>query len=283
MRAPEFVAVVSLAVLGLATPGMGKTARQPASNSEKVRLFLDSTNSPVLFVGKIVWVNSGPMPCRIGGSRSTTWSVSKVLYGFDPGKKIDVLFWSCGVVEDQFKSQDEMLVIACPGYRNAWMGMPESVVPATDANIRAARKTMDDYLRRKVRELMRPRRDGPVRPVLVFEGVLTDLGPKREPGPCPSTVQASFAVTFEVGKILRGNWAERQVTVEFTGCGPLPDPPYRSGQRVLVFALRMEPEPPTFFRAGFLLPPEQMAEAMAALEAAERDPGRGPAGSGVSP
>jgi len=247
---------------------MGKTARQPASYSEKVKSFLDATDAPILFVGKIVWVNSDLLPCTVANSRTTTWSVSKVLYGFDPGKKIDARFWSCGGVEPQFKGQDEMLVIAYPGSWNGWQGMKESVVPATEANIRVARKALDDYLRRKVRELVRPRRGGPLRPVLVFEGLLTDPGPTREPGPCRSTVPASFAARFEVGQILRGSWAEKQLTVEFTGCGPLPDPPYRSGQRVLVFALRMEPEPPTFFRAGFLLPPEQMAEATAALQAA---------------
>jgi len=151
--------------------------------------------------------------------------------------------------------------------------MTESVVQATESNIRAARKTMVDCLRRQVRELVRPVRTGPLHPILAFEGVLTDPGPKREPGPCVSTVQASFSVSFEVGKILRGSWAEKQVTVEFTGCGPLPSPPYHSGQRVLVFALRMEPGPPTLFHSGFLLSPEEMAEARAALEAAERSPG----------
>jgi len=150
---------------------MGKTARQPASYSEKVKSFLDATDAPILFVGKIVWVNSDLLPCTVANSRTTTWSVSKVLYGFDPGKKIDARFWSCGGVEPQFKGQDEMLVIAYPGSWNGWQGMKESVVPATEANIRVARKALDDYLRRKVRELVRPRRGGPLRPVLVFEGL----------------------------------------------------------------------------------------------------------------
>jgi len=272
MRTAKFVTVISLAVLGLALPATGKTVRQPASYSEIVKLFLDATDSPVLFVGKITWVNSDLLPCTVANSRTTSWSVSKVLYGFDPGKKIDARFWSCGGVEDQFKSQDEMLVIAYPGYWNIWMGMKESVVPATDANIRIARKALDDYLRGKVRELVRPRPGGAVRPILAFEGFLTDLGPMREPGPCPSTVPPTFPVTFEVGQILRGSWTEKRVTVQFNGCGPLPSPTYRIGQHVLVFALRMEPEPPTFFRAGFLLPPEQIAEVTAALEKAESNP-----------
>lgn len=274
MRIARFVVRFAVVAL-LSSLAMGKTVRQPTSYSERVRLFLDATDSPVLFVGKIAWVDSSLLPCTVANSRTTTWSVSKVLYGFDPGKKVDTRFWSCGGVETQFKSQDEMLVIAYPGYRNVWQGMKESVVPATDTNIRIARKALDNYLCRKVRDLVWPRRDGrnrPRRPILVFEGILTDIGPKREPGPCPSTVPPTFSVTFEIGQILRGNWAEKQVTVQFPGCGPLPNPPNHAGQRVLLFALRLEPGPPTFFRAGFLLPPEQKAQAQAALEAAEATP-----------
>ena len=252
---------------------MGSTVRRPQSYSDRVKQFLYGTDTPVLFVGKLSWVYSGYLPCTVQNTRTTKWSVSKVLYGFDPGNKIDVRFGSCGLPEPQFKSEDEMLVIACPGYRNVWNGMTESVVPATDANIRAARGVMDGYLRAQVRELVRPRGARSPRPILVFEGTILDPGPKRDRDlPCPSIVPPTFPVKFQVQQILRVDWTEKEVTVSFLGCGPLGSPANQVGQRVLVFALRIQPEPPTFFRAGFLLPPEQEAEAMAAVRAVEAIP-----------
>ena len=261
----------AILVLGLAATG--RTVRQPQSYSGRVLQFLSVADTPVLFVGKLSWVYSEYLPCTVQNTRTTTWSISRVFYGFDPGKKVDVRFGSCGLPEAQFKSQDEMLVIAYPGYRNVWTGMTESVVPATDANIRIARKVMDDYLRAQVRELVWPRRVRSPRRILVFEGTIVDPGPQRGDAPCVSTVPPIFPVKFQVAQILRGNWGEKEVTVQFPGCGPLRSPPYREGQRVLVFALRVEPEPPTFFHGGFLLPPEQEAEAMAALRAVEAIPG----------
>jgi hypothetical protein len=44
-------------------------------------------------------------------------------------------------------------------------------------------------------------------------------------------------------------------------------PPYQAGQRIVVFVVRVQPEPPMFFRAGFVLPSEQLAVAEAGLEA----------------
>lgn len=259
-----------LVLLVLASVAMGKTVRQPQTYSDRVKQFLSWTDTPVLFVGKISWVFSELLPCTVQNTRTTTWSVSKVLYGFDPGKKIDVRFGSCGAVEPQFKNQDEMLVIAYPGYWNVWNGMTESVVPATDANIRMARKVMNDYLWAQIRELVRPQRAKSNRPILVFEGAILDPGPKRDRDvPCPSGVPPAFPVRFQVEQILRGSWASNEVTVGFPGCGPLPSPPYRAGQRVLAFALRIQPEPPTFFRAGFLLPAAQRAQVEAALESVE--------------
>ena len=77
---------------------------------------------------------------------------------------------------------------------------------------------------------------------------------------------------FQVEQILDGDWTEKEVTVGFAGCGPLGAPANQPGQHVLVFALRIQPEPPTFFHAGFLLPPEQEAEAMAALRMVKTNP-----------
>jgi len=261
-------ACIAALILGLGATG--KTIRQPQTYSGRVRHFLDGTETPVLFVGKLSWVYSGYLPCTVQNERSTTWSVSKVLYGFDPGKKVDVVFSSCGLVEARFKSQDEMLVIAYPGPRNLWIGMKESVVPATDANIRVACKVMNDYLRGQIRELVWPRRAKLPRPVLFLEGTILDPGPKRDRDvPCPSNVPPTFPVRFQVGQILRGDWSQEEVTVSFLGCGPLTNPANHVGLRVVVLALRIQPEPPTFFRAGFLLPAEQRAQVEAALEAVE--------------
>jgi hypothetical protein len=269
--------IACLAALGFVTAlvtaspaAMAKTVRPPATYAGRVKLFLNPTDTPVLFVGKVEWVNPNYLACTIQNTRSTTWSVSRVLYGFDPGKKIDVGFGSCGLPEAQFTSQNEMLVIAYPGYRNLWVGMKESVVPATDANIQAARQALDAYLRGKIRELVQPQRNAPTRPILVFEGILIDIGPDRDRNmPCPSSVPPVFQLKFGVEHILRGIWEEKQITIGFSGCGPLPTPPYHAGQRVLVFALPLEPWPAKFFRGEFMLPPEQEAEAMTALKAVE--------------
>jgi hypothetical protein len=275
-------AVVCLATLILASALTGaagasgsatvKPVPQPQTYSGRVRQFLYSTETPVLFVGKLTWVYSDYLPCKVQNRRTSTWSVSKVLYGFDPGKKIDVGFGSCGPIEPQFKSPDEMLVIAYPGYRNVWIGMPESVVPATDANIRIARKVMDDYLRGQIRGLVWPRGAKSPRPILVLEGTILDPGPKRDPdAPCISTVPPTFPVKFQVDQIMRGDWSEKEVAVGFPGCGPL-DPRIHVGQPVLVLALRIQPEPPAFFRAGFLLPVEQRGQLEEALRTVEAIP-----------
>jgi hypothetical protein len=274
MRIGRVIDVVCFAILALnSSQAMSKPPRQPVSYAGRVKVFLNQSDSPIAFVGRIVKVNSDPLPCTIANTRYTTWSVSKMLYGFEPGKDVEIGFPSCGGVEAQYMSQAEMLVIAYPGWRNTWIGMKESVMPATEANIRAARKILDDYLRGKVRELVRPLRGGRTRPVLIFEGIIADLGSQRGDMPCPSTVPPSFLLKFEVEQILEGSWPDKQVTVYFSGCGPLPHSPYRLGQRVLVFALRMEPEPPVIFRGRFLLPPEQLEQAKAALEAAEAGSG----------
>jgi hypothetical protein len=272
MRISRVFAVACFTVLGLSSGATGTTVRQPRTYSARVKQFLVGTNAPVLYVGKISSVNSGYLPCTVQAMRATTWLVDRALYGFDPGKKIDVLFGSCGLVEAPFKSQNEMLVIAYRGYGNVWIGMKESVVPATEDNIRIARKVMNDYLRSEVRDLVWPPgvRSPRPRPLLVFEGTLLDLGPKlngTDTGGCPSGVPPAFAVKFQIDQILRGDWTEKEVTVHFLGCGPLRSPPYQAGQRILVFAVRVEPAPPMAFRAGFMLPPEQLAQAEAALDA----------------
>ncbi len=211
-------------------------------------------------------MDSNPLPCTVMNTRYTTWSVSKVLYGFDPGEQVHVGFPSCGGVEAEFSSKSEMLVIAYPGYRDLWIGMKESVVPATGANLLVASRAMDGYLRRKVTELMRPLRGGPDRSSLVFEGTIVDRGtPRTEP--CSSTLPPMFPLKFDVGPILQGSWRERQATVLFAACGPLLNSPYRAGQRVVVLALVVGSQPPVL-RGELLLPSQQLSQAKAALEAA---------------
>jgi hypothetical protein len=263
------VCVCFVAFFLSSSPAGAKAVRAPATFSERVRTFLQGSDLPVLFIGKLSWTNPNYLPCTIQNMRSTTWSVSRVLYGFDPGSKIDILFGSCGTVETQFKSQDEMLVIAYPGFRNSWVGMKESVVPATDANIRIARRVMDDYLRSQIRAIHRPHSDGTPRPILLFTGTIIDPGPPRGDQPCPATVPPTFPVKFKIEQQIRGDLTEKEVTVQFPGCGPLRSPVFQTGRQVIVFALMIEPAPPRFFRAGVLLPPSQRAQVEAALKAVE--------------
>jgi hypothetical protein len=272
MRARTIFCLIVLAAVP--PPVVANRVSRSPSFSDQVKIFLSSTDTPVLFIGRVTWVNSSYLPCTIPSLRTTSWAVSKVLYGFDPGKKVDARFGSCGLVEPQFKSSGDMLVIAYPGPRNVWYGMKESVVPATDANIRAARNALDDYLREHIRRLMQPSRGGPFREILVFTGTLLDLGPQRDPDlGCPSGVPPAFPVKFGVDQVLLGSWTEQAITVQFLGCGPLRDPPYRSGLQVLVFVLPLEALPAKFFRAGFMLPREQQEEAISALRAIEASHG----------
>jgi hypothetical protein len=268
-------AIFCLIVLAAVPPSaIANRGRRPPSFSDEVKAFLSLTDTPLLFIGRVTWVNSSYLPCTIQNSRTTSWAVSKVLYGFDPGKKVDARFGSCGLVEPQFKSSGDMLVIAYPGPRNVWYGMKESVVPATDANTRAARNALDGYLREQIRRLIQPGRGGKFREILVFTGTILDPGPQRDPDlGCPSGVPPAFPVKFGVDQVLRGNWTGQAITVQFLRCGPLRDPPYRSGLQVLVLALPLEPSPAKFFRAGFLLPPEQQEEAISALRAIEASHG----------
>jgi hypothetical protein len=272
MRISRFVGVSCLCVVAMGPSiALAKTGRQLPTYSEKVQTFLSPTDSPTLFVGKIVSVNSNLLPCTIQNTRSTTWSVSKVLYGFDPGKQIDVGFGSCGAIEAQFKSQEEMLVIAYPIYPNRWIGMTESVVPATDANVTLARNAMNVYLRKKIRQAAGPPRNGNARPVLIFVGTVVKVEAPPGDGPCPYGVPPTFQVVFDINHILWGGAANNRVTVSFPGCRPMPGPAYRTGEKVIVFALHMDP----FIRGDFLLPLEQKAEVIEALSAGEATPHSG--------
>jgi hypothetical protein len=257
------IASLCIAVLVLSA-GAQATKRPPPTYAEQVNSFLSGSDSPVLLVGKIAWVERGYLPCTVMNLRTTEWTVTRVLYGFDPGKKIGVRFGSCGNVEAQYTSQDEMLVIARPGANGVWDGMRESVTQANDANVRAARKAMDDYLRHEIRRLTRPLRSGTERPILVFEGTILDPGPPVA-FPCPHSVAPIFPVKFQIEQILRGTWSAKEVTVQFLGCGPPPNSPYRSGNRVLVLALPLNTDPTPPFRAGFMLPPSQRDQLLADL------------------
>jgi hypothetical protein len=269
MQISRFIGMLCFCVLGLGpTISLAKTGRQTPSYSEKVQTFLSPTDSPILFVGKIVGVDPNLLPCTIQNTRATTWSVSRVLYGFDPGKQIDIGFGSCGGVEAQFKSRNEMLVITYPAYPNRWIGMTESVVPATDANVKLARKAMNVYLRKKIRKAAGPSKNGDARQVLIFEGTIVKVEAPPGNGPCPSGVPPTFQTVFDIDHILWGGAADNRVTVLFAGCRPLPGPAYRTGQKVIVFALRMDPRDP-FVRGEFLLPLEQKAEVVATLSAGE--------------
>jgi hypothetical protein len=275
VRRSGLVGAVCLATLLLSLLANAKTVTQPISYSKQVQFFLGDVQTPVLFIGKLLDVDTSILPCTIANTRGTKWSVSKVLYGFNPGSPVNIDFLSCGGLEPQYKTHDEMLVIAYPaGYHGIWMGMPQSVVSANNDNVRAAEKAMDDYLRSRIRLLIRPPRVQRSRPILVFTGTILDPGPQRGDEPCVSTVPPTFPMKFQIAQLIRGDKTEgdkteKEVTLQFPGCGVPQGSPFRAGEPVIAFALQVQPSPPNIFRMGFLLPLAQLAEAQKALQAVE--------------
>jgi hypothetical protein len=268
----RFVAVVCIALFSTGSAFTGAMPVSPQSTyPDRLKQFLSQTNSPVLFVGRVRDVYTGYLPCTGSNNRQVTWDVSRVLYGFTLSKQVSVDFPSCGVAEAPFLTHSEMLVIAYPGYRNVWLGMKDSVVPADDANIGLANKLMDDGLRRRVRDVVRPARSAEPRTILAFNGTVLDAGPESDRSiPCRSTVPPTFRVRFTIDAVLHGTWAGKEATVSFPGCGPSAYPPLRTGQRMVVFMEIMASiPPPDILRGELVLPTSQSEQVKRALESAD--------------
>jgi hypothetical protein len=255
---------LALLVLGC-HDASGAAARHSPSFAESAKFFVNQwhgeTGYPLLFVGKVIKADSGNLPCTIQNSRRVTWSVSKVLVGFDPGDEIQLWHGSCGRLEPEFPRGTEMLVLAVAGH-----GQKELVVPATEDNVRQARKILDTYLRERIKKFVAAHRVGRKISFLVFEGTLVDPGPRHDDtSPCLINGVPSFNTKFDVEQVLQGEWADEHPTIRFRGCDPLS---YQRGQRMVVFADVYDRPQPGWLYGRFLVPPDQRPQVKAALDAA---------------
>jgi hypothetical protein len=258
---------VCLAVLVLGCFGAkGSSTAHPLSFENSAKFFVNQWQGdpsyPLLFVGKAIRTDSANLPCTVQNSRQVTWLVSRVLEGFDPGNQIQLLYGGCGTPEPKFSSPTEMLVLSSVGH-----GQKELVVPATEDNIRQARRVLDTYLRERIKKFVGERRGGQPSGFFVFDGTLVDPGPKRDDSHfCFVKEMPTFSMGFNVEQVLSGEWDEKQASVRFNGCGLLD--PYRPGQRMVVFADVYGNSEPVELYARFLVPPNQMPQVRAALNAA---------------
>jgi hypothetical protein len=267
MRVTRFVGTLLIALF-ISVSARAEDA--PRSNyPAQLKLFLSQTDTAVLFVGRVRDVYTGNLPCTVANTRQVKWDVSRVLYGFDIGPQATVDFPSCGAVEAQFRTHSDMLVVIHSGYRS-WAGMKDSVVPANEDNIRVASKLMDDYLRRRVRDIVKPARSPKERPVLAFGGTVLETGPQWDQSVgCPSSVPPAFPVKFLIDTPLHGSWTQKEVTVSFAGCGPTAYPPFRKDQKMVVLAeIIQSVPPPDILRGELVLPVAQSEQLRKALDSA---------------
>jgi hypothetical protein len=233
--------------------------------SQAAEAFLPQAQSPLLFVGRIVDLDSGRMVCTFNNHRYVTYAVRTVSFGFAPSGGLKVAYPGCAKSDAPHAYAGEVLVLATYIGHDLWNSRRELVLPATAANIGKAQSLLSAELKRRISRYTRHHglahhRDR----VVVFEGTVRDPVPHlQEPIVC--TVQPVFPVNCDVEQLLYGDWTDKEMVVHFGTCSNLPDPPIRAGQRMIVFAYVSPGQSQVYGDLNMLFAPEQMAQVRAAL------------------
>ena len=258
----------SLVLAAMATSDSAASDQQVESFSQGAATFLPQAESPVLFEGRVVEVDSGRMACSVTNSRDFTYSVDTVLFGFAPPGRVKVAFPGCAKSQAPHAYTGAVLVLATFYGHDLWGSRRELVIPATRANLREAQSLLNADLRKRISQFMRHHGPPHNNRVLVFEGIVRDPVPHlQEPIVCKG--QPLFAVNYDVEHVLRGEWTVKQMVVHFGACSNLPDPPIRAGQGMIVFAILSQLRSQVYGDLNLLFAPEQMVQVRAALGSRE--------------
>jgi hypothetical protein len=193
--------------------------------SQATATFLPQAESPVLFVGRVVEVDSGRLACTVTNSRDFTYSVSTVLFGFAPPGRVKVAYPGCAKSQAPHSYAGDVLVLATPYGHDLWGSRGELVLPATQTNLRRAQSLLSADLNRRISRYMRHHGPPHNNRVVVFEGIVREPVPHlQEPIVCKS--QPLFPVNYDVEQVPHGEWTDKQMVVHFgAGAG---GPPLKS-------------------------------------------------------
>jgi hypothetical protein len=139
-----------------------------ASFLQTAKVFMHQDGSPVLFVGRIVEVNPGGLPCATPSRQSITYSVETVLFGFAPNR-VTVSYPKCGRLGTQFSSQDDVLVFAMSSGENFFASQTELMLSAISANRQKAQTLLNVDLKNRISRYMRHHGPPHNNRVVVFE------------------------------------------------------------------------------------------------------------------
>ncbi len=269
MRIPSFLCAVSLLVAIAACNAAASD--QPLRFSQAAEAFVPQTGSPLLFVGRIVEVNSGQVDCKVNNYRDVTYSVSTVLFGFAPSGQVKVAYQGCAKADAPRSYTGDVLVLAMFSGLEVGSSRKELVVPATPTNLRMAQSLLNADLKKKISRYMRHHGHPRNNRVVVFEGIVRDSVPHRQQ-PIPCKEQMLVPINYDVEQVLYGDWKDKQMLVHFGTCFYIPDPPLHAGQRMIVFAYVSRSRSQVYGELNLLFAPEQMPQVRAALGSSKKLP-----------
>jgi hypothetical protein len=254
----------SFVLVAMATRDSVASDQQVESFSQIAATFLPQAESPVLFEGRVVEVDSGRMACSVTNSRDFNYSVDTVLFGFAPPGRVRVAYPGCAKSQVPHSYTGAVLVLATFYGHDLWGSRRELVLPATRANLRAAQSLLNADLKKRISRFLRHHGPPHNNRVLVFEGTVREPVPHlQEPIVC--TAQPLFAVSYDVEQVLHGEWMDKQMVVHFGACSNLPDPPIRAGQSMIVVGFVSLWRSHVHGYLNLFVAPEQMAQVRAAL------------------
>jgi hypothetical protein len=254
----------SFAWIAIAVGMAAASDQQVASFSQAAEVFLPQAQSPLLFVGRIAQVNSGRIDCSVNNYRDVTYSVSTVLFGFAPSGQVKVAYPGCTKSDVPHSYPGEVLVLATFNGPDLWGSRKELVLPVSPANLRKAQSLLNGNLSARIARYMRHHGPPHNNRVVVFEGAVRDSVPhNQQPVACKE--QMLVPINYDVEQVLHGDWTDKQIVVHFGFCFNLPDPPIRTGQRMIVFAYVSRRESQVYGELNLLVAPDQMAQVKAAL------------------
>jgi hypothetical protein len=264
MRISTLLWAASFVLIAMATCDSLASERQVERFSQIAATFLPQSESPVLFEGRVVAVDSGRMACSVTNSRDFTYSVDTVLFGFAPPGRVKVAYPGCAKSQAPRSSTGAVLVLATFYGHDLWGSRRELVLPATRANLRETQSLLNADLKERISRFVRHHGPPHNNRVLVFEGTVREPVPHlQEPVVCKA--QPLFAVNYDVEEVLHGQWTDKPMVVHFGSCSNLPDPPIRAGQKMIVLAFISQWRSQVYGYLNLLFAPEQILQVRAAL------------------
>jgi hypothetical protein len=254
------ILAVFFSLTAIAQCGATASAQPTTDAAQAARELLREGGFPVLFVGKVVDVDSSD--CSRTGYRNVRYSVGNVFFGFAPPDPVKVGYRSCKKPSTKYPPGTDLVVLANYDGQGFGLGREQLVWRPTQANIKRAQSLLNEDAKRRIERFMRHSGRRHNNQVVAFEGTLFELPPKL-PEPTVCRILPTIRTKYDVQDVIHGELADKQIVVNFSFCGNLPDPPFRVGQRMIVLAISQESHVHGDLRLVFA--PEQLGLVKSAL------------------